>query len=379
MSKNLYVDFHVIQNVPPSCINRDDTGSPKTAIYGGTMRARVSSQAWKRAMRLRFKDESLFPSDLLGVRTRHHIDLVADRIQEDHPEIAVGEAKKMASTILKLAKSGSGNQKKDSKKASGDGDETEEKNMKSDGKKVMFLLSNKQIGNIAELAVKYHSDAEIGKDKKMKECVESALQKDPSIDILLFGRMAADNTNLEYDAAAQVAHSISTHTVSNEYDYFTAVDEFEKDKAGAGHLGTVEFNSATLYRYATVNVRELAENLNPDELKLVIKGFAEAFVRSMPTGRQNTFANATLPDMIYVTLREDQPINLVGAFEKPIYAGTEGYLGKSETALVDHAKDIYQKYAAEPKKAWIVGDSEEGFAEKVNFKELLEKLENEIV
>lgn len=39
MKKRLYVDFHVLQTVPPSCINRDDTGSPKTAIYGGVTRA----------------------------------------------------------------------------------------------------------------------------------------------------------------------------------------------------------------------------------------------------------------------------------------------------------------------------------------------------
>ena len=66
--KNMYIDFHIIQTVPPSCVNRDDTGSPKTAVYGGTMRARVSSQAWKRAMRLKFKE--LFTSDLVGYRTK---------------------------------------------------------------------------------------------------------------------------------------------------------------------------------------------------------------------------------------------------------------------------------------------------------------------
>lgn len=35
----LYVDFHVLQTVPPSCVNRDDTGSPKTALYGGATRS----------------------------------------------------------------------------------------------------------------------------------------------------------------------------------------------------------------------------------------------------------------------------------------------------------------------------------------------------
>jgi len=30
-----FIDFHVLQLVPPSCINRDDTGSPKSARFGG--------------------------------------------------------------------------------------------------------------------------------------------------------------------------------------------------------------------------------------------------------------------------------------------------------------------------------------------------------
>ena len=45
----LSLDINVLESVPPSNINRDDTGSPKTAYYGGALRARVSSQAWKRA------------------------------------------------------------------------------------------------------------------------------------------------------------------------------------------------------------------------------------------------------------------------------------------------------------------------------------------
>jgi len=56
-SQRLYVDVHVLQTVPPSCVNRDDTGSPKTAVYGGVTRARVSSQSWKRAVRMMFKEQ----------------------------------------------------------------------------------------------------------------------------------------------------------------------------------------------------------------------------------------------------------------------------------------------------------------------------------
>lgn len=357
MSKNLYVDFHVIQTVPPSCINRDDTGSPKTAVYGGTLRARVSSQAWKRAMRLMFKD--IFTSDLTGYRTRKMKALVMDEICAGYPDIDRETAEGIAVQILDLA-----GVKPD-----------------DDKKEVLFFVSNLQVGSLARLAVEYHNDtsAKKEKEKKFKKSAEDALKDNPSVDILLFGRMAASNPSLNYDAAAQVAHSISTHTISNEYDYFTAVDDcIPEDSTGAGHIGTVEFNSSTLYRYATVNVRELAQALQPDELKLALKGFAEAFVRSMPTGKQNTFANRTLPDMIYVTLRNDQPVNFSGAFERPVTAGMEGYVVNSEKALLAQAKEVYGNYAASPEKAWIVGGIDGDFAPKVNLAELLENLENEI-
>lgn len=390
MNKNCYFDFHVIQNVPPSCVNRDDTGSPKTAIYGGTMRARVSSQAWKRAIRQMFKET--LSSELLGYRTKNISDIMSNEIIKLRSDMQVEDAKKISNKVLELAGIKSGEDKKD----------------------VLFFISYKQIKTLAELAVQYDNEAKSeisenetndnanagndvtnendGKkkkskkndekeskvDKKYKEIFEKALIDNPSIDLLLFGRMAASNPSLNYDAAAQVAHSISTHTITNEYDYFTAVDDCApEDNAGAGHLGTVEFNSATLYRYATVNIGELSKNLNKDELKIAIKAFADAFIRSMPTGKQNTFANRTLPNMVYVTMRDDQPINFAGAFEKPITAGENGYIQKSEDALLNCANEIYNNYTDAPKKAWLIGREDESI-KNVNIKELLSDMEMEI-
>ena len=85
--KRLYVDLHVVQTVPPSCINRDDTGSPKTAVYGGTTRARVSSQAWKKAMREYFSQ--LFHEQNIGSRTKKVIEMVAKEIRLDYVQLAV--------------------------------------------------------------------------------------------------------------------------------------------------------------------------------------------------------------------------------------------------------------------------------------------------
>ncbi len=355
MDKNLYVDFHAIQTVPPSCINRDDTGSPKTAVYGGTLRARVSSQAWKRAMRLEFK--KIFTSAQIGLRTKKIKALVTEKICQENPDIEEEAAEKMAASILSFA-----------------GMKVED-----DKKEVLFFISSLQVEGLARLAVECQQDTSGKKEKEKayKKRVEAALKENPSVDILLFGRMAASNPSLKYDAAAQVAHSISTHTISNEYDYFTAVDDCTQE-TGAGHIGTVEFNSSTLYRYATVNVRELAQFLQPEELKMALKGFAQAFIHSMPDGKQNSFANRTLPDMVYVTLRSDQPVNLAGAFEKPVPAGMGGYVEKSQAALVAQAQKVYRNFAAFPQKAWAVGEAESGFAQQVDIPGLLEQLEMEI-
>lgn len=49
---NARIEFHILQSFPVTCLNRDDVGAPKTAVVGGVTRARVSSQCWKRQVRL---------------------------------------------------------------------------------------------------------------------------------------------------------------------------------------------------------------------------------------------------------------------------------------------------------------------------------------
>lgn len=321
-NERLYVDLHVLQTVPPSCVNRDDTGSPKTAVYGGVTRARVSSQAWKRAMRLRFR-ETLTEDDV-GQRTKMVVDLIADEIRREVPTYTEESAQKIGRKVLEAA----GVKIKEDKEKLKTG--------------ALFFISPAQIRALAHIA------AESETDKFDKDECQAALKMHPSVDLALFGRMVADDPTLNTDAAAQVAHAISTHAVENEFDYFTAVDDCSpEDNAGAGHLGTVEFNSSTLYRYATVNVAALRGTLG-DRTPEAVRAFAEAFIRSMPTGKQNTFANRTRPDAVYVTVRRDQPVALTGAFEKPIAAGDDGYVAASVRALADYAKETYADFVAAP-------------------------------
>ncbi|MFE3758033.1 type I-E CRISPR-associated protein Cas7/Cse4/CasC [Nocardia tengchongensis] len=326
----LFVDVHVLQTVPPSNINRDDTGSPKSAVYGGVPRARVSSQAWKRATRQMFRD--LLDPATLGVRTKRVVELVAERIHTvaadlDQPETLAAQVLKDAGIKLEKPKRG--------KKDDTAGDEPEQSGY-------LLFLSASQIARLATLAIE---SARTGTPVD-KSAARAAAQGDNSIDVALFGRMVADSADLNIDAAAQVAHAISVHAVNNEFDYFTAVDDrAPENNAGAGMLGYVEFNSSTLYRYATVNTAMLRENLGDDTATVdAVTTFLTAFVKSMPTGKQNTFANRTLPEAVLISLRTDQPVNLVGAFEEPVNAAGAARAIGAAKALATRLQNVEHAY-----------------------------------
>jgi len=178
---------------------------------------------------------------------------------------------------------------------------------------------------------------------------------------------------------AQSASMKGVYAVQNEYDYFTAVDDCpDSDNAGAGHLDTVEYNSATLYRYATVNVMELERHLGAEKAAEVVRSFGEAFIRSMPTGKQNTFANRTLPDAVYVTIREDQPVNLCGAFERAVRKSAEGYAEPSKSALQAYAQQLYQSFAEAPAESFTVGTGLEALAPAQPLNTMLDALEEAV-
>lgn len=338
------IDIHILQTVPPSNLNRDDTGSPKTAIYGGVRRSRVSSQAWKRAAREAFK--SYLDESELGTRTKRVVDLLAEEIVDQAPELEERASELASSTFetigIKLEKP-----KKDESQ-----EEKEDATLQS---QYLLFLSRRQIQNLASAAIGAAGADDVKKALRAAK-VKDLANRDHSVDIALFGRMVADQTDINVDAAAQVAHAISVHSVETEFDYYTAVDDrLDDDETGAGMIGTVEFNSATLYRYAAVDVNRLADNLG-DALatRRAVEAFLQAFVRSMPSGKQNSFAHRTLPEAVVVVVRESQPINLVGAFEKPIRElERKGRVKRAAEELCNEAQEIERAYGEKPISSWV--------------------------
>lgn len=326
-----FIDLHILQTIPPSNINRDDSGSPKSCIYGGVRRTRVSSQAWKRATRTAFS--GLLDTAELGERTVFAVERIAKRIIDLRPDLAE-EAEKLAVQVLGKAGVASGKSKSKKK----------EEPSRTVTKYLLFV-SRGQIDALARLAVDNCDNITKTPTKEAK----AAMTGIASIDLALFGRMVADAPDLNVDAACQVAHALSVHSVATEFDYFTAVDDnAPEDNAGATMIGTVEFSAPTLYRYATVNAEELAENLGSVEAAArAVEAFVKAFITSMPTGKQNTFANRTLPDFALVQVRDDQPVNLAEAFEDSI-EDTRGRTTAATKALAQYATELEEAYTSKP-------------------------------
>lgn len=318
-AKNLYVDVHILQDLPPSNINRDDNGTPKQAVYGGANRLRVSSQAWKRATRLSFQDGA--DKATTGVRTRRLAAMIEDALRQR--QLSEQDAQRLAASAVTAFGIKAGK--------------------KAEDLSYLLFFGRGQLASIADALMagapgwSEKSGPEL--DKQVATVgVKRILGAGHPLDVALFGRMVADLPDLNVDAAVQVAHAISTHAAQTQFDYFTAVDdEQEKDEPGAGMIGTVEFNAATLYRFATIAFPQLVANLS-DHAAAVdgVTRFVDAFARSMPTGHQNSFGNRTRPSLLAVVIRDDQPVNLVSAFERPVRGeGQEGVMANSQTALAD--------------------------------------------
>ncbi len=342
---SLFIEFHLIQNFAPSNLNRDDTGAPKDALFGGHRRARVSSQCFKRAIRLKSAEMGLLPPDAQGVRTKKLKELLQQELGKLEREGADSRIEMaLAAAGLKL---------------------------KDDGKtEYLLFLGQGEITGLSQLIHKYWDElgttpASDGKKSKKEakagappEVVKEAkalLNGQKAVDVAMFGRMLADMPAVNQDAACQVAHALSTHRVEREFDYFTAVDDKgSADESGAGMIGQIEFNSATFYRYAVIDAHKLLSNLHGDkELALAgIGAFVQAMVRAIPTGKQNTFAAHNPPSFVGVVLRHASPFNLANAFEKPVWPRQDQELTAMSVAQLAAQDGKISAVYGDGKDAW---------------------------
>jgi CRISPR system Cascade subunit CasC len=330
------IELHILQSFPVSCLNRDDVGSPKTAVFGGLNRARISSQCLKRAVRLAAAD--LAQDAFQGIRSRFLKEpftkaLLAAGLDESK---ATEQAELICSTFSK----------QDGKKA--------------DQVTTAVYLSP---GEIAEIA------RAVADGEDPKKAAKKASRLD-SADIALFGRMVANDPTLNVEGSAMFSHALSTHKSSNDIDFYSAVDDRKGDAedAGAGMIGTLEFTSATYYRYAAVNLDLLFDDhhlgaLDSTQRRSVLDAFIRATLMAVPGARKNSMNAATLPHAV-LGIRKDkgQPLQLINAFEAGVKANGIGLAEASLEKMRKHHEDLKATWSIETsKELWIPGTSLDEF------------------
>jgi CRISPR system Cascade subunit CasC len=331
----MFIELHMIQNFAPANLNRDDTNNPKDCEFGGVRRARISSQCIKRAIRTSPVFAETTGVDV-GTRTKWLVDLLCRRLAgEDQGE----ERKEEATAILTafVPKYASKLDKGSEKTA------------------VLLYLSSDETDNIVQtLRQNWESLA----DEKTRENTVNQLVKTlvkahkgqtSAPDIALFGRMLAEQPELNLEAACQVAHAISTHRVTMEMDFFTAADDLNpEDTAGAAMMGFTGFDSACFYRYARVDWGQLVQNLNDDDglSRRTVEGFLRAAVAAVPSGKQKGFAANNPPSLLLAVVRQDgMGWSLANAFERPVSArGSDGLVTPSVAALDTYWGRLCQIY-----------------------------------
>jgi CRISPR system Cascade subunit CasC len=345
------IELHIIHSFPPTCLNRDDLGSPKSAAFGGSERARVSSQCWKRP--IRFNAATELPEFFQGQRTRLIIGPLVDRLKAAGIDETDAEkiVKPFAHELAELDK------------------KAEKKGTKRVKTAVFFSrMEMDAIGAVLLDAV----NAGTTDGKALLKAASQALKKAKPTDaaeIGLFGRMVASDQSLTIEGASMFNHAISTHKAMPEIDFFAAVDDRQpRDESGAAITAHQEFNSAVYYRYIALNADLLEKNIpafSCQQLRSVTDAFIRSVLESVPVARRNSMNGHTRPSYVLGIVRRGSPTSLANAFEKPI---------SSKDGIVEPSIAALEAHYAEQKRVWGIKYDVESIIPKVDLNTFCETL-----
>ncbi|MEW6593570.1 MAG: type I-E CRISPR-associated protein Cas7/Cse4/CasC [Thermodesulfobacteriota bacterium] len=319
-----FIQLHLLTSYPPSNLNRDDLGRPKTAIMGGKTRLRVSSQAHKRAWRTSDQFEAALAGHI-GVRTKEMGVEVYKALKEK--SVPEGKAKAWAKQIAEVFG----------------------KAKKANANKPLEELEIEQLAHFSP-EEKAAIDALVNKlaassTEPTSDDLKLLRKNHTAADIAMFGRMLASAPAFNMDAAIQVGHAITVHDVAVEDDYFTAVDDLNsgEDDLGAAHIGETEFGAGLFYLYICINRDLLEENTGDKELAgKAMKALVETAAKVSPTGKQNSFASRAYSSYILAEKGSQQPRQLSVAFLKPVRG--EDILDKAIAALESKRENMEKVY-----------------------------------
>ena len=296
-----FVQLHILTSYPPSNLNRDDTGSPKTAIVGDSMRLRISSQSLKRAWRT---------SDIFAASMEGHMGTRTKKMGEEAYKALLekGVTEKNARDWAKKIAACFGKAKSDKKTADNEDLHVEQ----------LVHFSPEETQAIDALVLQLAASK-----TEPTEADLSLLRKNSTaVDIAMFGRMLAAKPAFNTEAAVQVAHAITVHKAAVEDDYFIAVDDLNTGEVdvGASHIGELGFGAGVFYLYLCIDREQLQKNLGGDaELTArALTALLHAVTKVAPTGKQNSFASRAYAGYVLAEKGDQQPRSLAQAFLAPV-------------------------------------------------------------
>lgn len=370
-------EIHMLKNYPATNLNRDDTGAPKTCVFGGVTRGRISSQCLKRSWRTSPLFQEMVGPSNLGVRTRELPELVSQELQARN--YTDEQIQPFLSKITGIAnKEGAENK---------DGPRTAQ----------VIFYAPEDVATVADVVEKYIKDGvKKVSAKELQAAVKDAAVRPITLDIALFGRMVTSDAFRNVEAAMQVAHAVSTNRIVQESDYFTAMDDMlsgeSMDTSGSAMIGDTDYNSACYYLYSSIDSDALRENLqfgeDPDQLvRKAIPALLQVMAWSNPTGKQNSFAGHVLPSAVLVECKEKKiPVSLANAFVEPAYASrSRDLVAASAEKLVQECDMISRNYGVPvTKRLWFCVDKYDAAAPQQSvacstFPELVDEVANTLL
>lgn len=349
----MLIQIHMLQNYAPSNLNRDDSGSPKSAVFGGHPRGRISSQCLKRSIRRSITFNEAFADEaLLAARTRRLPLLIDEALKE----LGADDATRRA-IVVRVPEIGQESTKR--------GKEATVDLEKLITRQLIFIGS----GEARQIAEKLLARYQAVGAKSWPGLEIEAITKDlggelpRSVDIAMFGRMTTSAAFEDVTAAVQVAHALSTNRVVNEYDYFTAVDDLKPrdEDAGAGMIGDVEYNSSTYYKYFNIHWEQLVANLggDADVAARAVVALIEAAALAQPSGKQNSSGAQNLPDFVLVEVSaRNVPVSYANAFTTPVDGRGGSLMHKSIDKFNEYAGQLRAAYGLNGRRAYFaVGET----------------------